>query len=80
MIGMQACVCERRHHYAVILIALTKELQSRLEARWLEVNENNYWQEKRKAAENGAFLYGLIAVACVDLKHRRYCYKIYHKI
>jgi hypothetical protein len=50
-----ARIGERRRQDAAISIALMIELQSRLEARWLEVNEENNWQEKRKAAENGAF-------------------------
>jgi hypothetical protein len=53
--GLRARVGERRRQDAAISIALMIELQSRLEARWLEVNEENDWQEKRKAADNGVF-------------------------
>jgi hypothetical protein len=56
MTGLKASVGERRRQdAAMISIALMIELQSRLEGRWLEVNEENDWQEKRKLAENGAF-------------------------
>jgi hypothetical protein len=55
MTGLRARVGERRRQDAAISIALMIELQSRLEVRWLEVNKENDWQEKRKAAENDAF-------------------------
>jgi hypothetical protein len=55
MTGLRARVGERRRQDAAISIALMIELQSRLEARWLEVNKENDWQEKRKTAENGGF-------------------------
>jgi hypothetical protein len=77
MTGLRARIGEIRRQDAAISIALMIELQSRLEARWLELNEEHDWQEKRKAAENGAFFNGLIAVVYLDLKHRRYCYMIY---
>jgi hypothetical protein len=60
MTGLRARVGERRRQDAAISIALMIELQSRLEARWLEVNEENDWQEKRKSAENGAFFMDLL--------------------
>jgi hypothetical protein len=55
MTCLRARVGERRRQDAAISITVMIELQSRLEARWLEENEENDWQEKRKAAENGAF-------------------------
>jgi hypothetical protein len=55
MTGLRARVGERRRQDAAISIALMIELQYRLEVRWLEVNEENDCQEKRKAAENGVF-------------------------
>ena len=70
-------VGERRRQVAAISIALMMELQSRLEARWLEANKEDDWQENRQESEKGEFFNGLIELACVDLKHRSYCYTIY---
>jgi hypothetical protein len=55
MTGLRARVGERRRQDAAISITLMIELQSILEVRWVEVNDENDWQEKRKAAENGVF-------------------------
>ena len=80
MTGLQESVGDRRRQNAAILIALMMDLQFRLEVRWLEVNKENDWKEKRKSAEKDYFLYGIIALACVDLKHLIYCYTIYNNI